>query len=322
MTQLSLGPALESGVNLLRGLTRRRTAVEAAQRTAAAWAEAHPLLEAQLVTSPRPGSPVVDYDLLIDDPSGGTIMLGVQGDDGTSWLVDHSTHWAAGYVLTVDGTHVSVSEAMLMLRSLTRPGLSPQEELVRFCVLRNAAEREDVGLTEIQAAADGFRRRRGLTSQAAMLEWLARMGMSAEAFHDHMTLTAKDQRFRARKRAELAPAYLDGHRDRFARVRAMWALSDEPIEAAELDGSLGDRWDLRLTRARTWAGELPVPLREVPAGGSAGPVPYEGGFLIGRVLDRQEAVADDATIEAAGAAAFEQWLADAAREARITWHWL
>ncbi|MER6582948.1 hypothetical protein, partial [Nonomuraea sp. NPDC001023] len=31
-------------------------------------------------------------------------------------------HWAAGYVLTVDGTHVSVSEAMLMLRSLARPG--------------------------------------------------------------------------------------------------------------------------------------------------------------------------------------------------------
>ncbi|MFI7694120.1 TIGR04500 family putative peptide maturation system protein [Nonomuraea sp. NPDC049655] len=322
MTQLSLGPALESGVNLLHGLTRRRSAVEEARRTAAAWAQAHPRLGAQLVTSPRPGSPVVDYDLLLDHPSGGTIMLGVQAEDGTSWLVDHSTHWAAGYVLTVDGTHVSVSEAMLMLRSLARPGMSPQEELVRFCVLRNAAEQEEVGLADVQAAADGFRRRRGLLGHDTMAEWLDRMGMSAEAFHDHMTMTAKDQRFRARKRAELAPAYLDRHRDRFAQVRAAWVLSDDPVEAAELDGPLAGRWDLRLTRARTWAGELPVPLREVPAGGAAGPVPYEGGFLTGQVVERQEAVADAATLKAAGAAAFEEWLTGAAQEAGVTWHWL
>ncbi|MFI6176464.1 hypothetical protein ACIA8R_13115 [Nonomuraea sp. NPDC051191] len=322
MTQLSLGPALESGVNLLRGLARRRSAVEEARRTAAAWAQAHPRLGAQLVTSPRPGSPVVDYDLLIDHPSGGTIMLAVQAEDGTSWLVDHSTHWAAGYVLTVDGTHVSASEAMLMLRSLTRPGLSSQEELVRFCVLRNAAEQEDVGLEEVQAAADGFRRRRGLLGHDAMLEWLDRMGMTAEAFHEHMTMTAKDQRFRGRMRAELAPAYLDRHRDRFAQVRAAWVLSDAPVEAAELDGSLAGRWDLRLTRTRTLAGELPEPLRDVPAGGAAGPVPFEEGFLTGQVLERQEAVADAATLKAAGEAAFDEWVTDAAREAHITWHWL
>ncbi|MGW0801567.1 TIGR04500 family putative peptide maturation system protein [Nonomuraea sp. NPDC002799] len=322
MTQSSLGPALESGVNLLRGLTRRRSAVEEAQRAAAVWADSHPSLGAQLVTSPRPGSPVVDYDLLIDEPAGGTIMLGVQADDGASWLVDHSSHWAAGYLLTVDGTHVSASEAMLMLRSLTRPGLSPQEELVRFCLLRNAAVKEQVGLDEIQAVADGFRRRRGLTSRDAMLAWLARMGMSAEAFHDHMTAMARDRQFRTRMRAELGPGHLDRHRDRFARVRATWVLSEDPIEAAELHGALSDRWGLRLTRAQTWSGELPAPLREVAAGGAAGPVPFEGRFLTGLIVERAEAVADADTLEAAGDAAFDQWLADAAQRAQITWHHL
>ncbi|MFB4270387.1 hypothetical protein [Nonomuraea sp. GTA35] len=322
MTQPSLGPALESGVSLLRGLTRRRSAVEEARRAAAAWARSHPALAAQLVSNPRPGSPVVDYDLLIDDPAGGTIMLGVQPDDGTSWLVDHSTHWAAGNLLTVDGMQISMPEAMLMLRSLTRAGLSPQEELVRFCVLRNAAAKEEAGLDDIQAAADAFRRRHGLTGREAMLKWLERMGMSAEAFHDHMATNAKDDRFRTRMRAELGPEYLARHRDRFARVWAVWALSEDPVEVAELDGSLGDRWGLRLTRIRAWSGELPEPLRAAPAGSGVGPVPFEGRFLTGSVHKREEAVADADTLEAAGAAAFEEWLAGAAEQARVTWHWL
>nr|SBP01040.1 hypothetical protein BN4615_P10556 [Nonomuraea gerenzanensis] len=310
-------------MGLLRGLTRRRSAVEEARRAAAAWAESHPALAAQLVSNPRPGSPVVDYDLLLDDPAGGTIMLTLQPDDGASWLVDHSTHWAAGNLLTVDGMQISMPEAMLMLRSLTRAGLSPQEELVRFCVLRNAAAKEEVGPDDVQAAADGFRRLHGLTSREAMLRWLERMGMSAEAFHDHMTTKARDRRFRDRMRAELAPAHLDRHRDRYATVRAVWVLSEEePIDVAALRGGLGERWGLRLTRARTWAGELPEPLRELPGGASAGPVAYEGGFLTGLVIERAEAVADSATLKAAGAAAFEEWLADAAEQARVTWHWL
>ncbi|MCP2364359.1 putative peptide maturation system protein [Nonomuraea thailandensis] len=322
MKQPSLGPALESGVSLLRGLPRRRAAVAEARRAADDWARSFPALAAQLVSNPRPGSPVVDYDLLIDDPAGGTIMLGVQPDDGTSWLVDHSTHWAAGNLLTVDGMQISMPEAMLMLRSLTRAGLSPQEELVRFCVLRNAAAKEEAGLEDVQAAADAFRRRHGLTGREAMLKWLERMGMSAEAFHDHMTTNAKDDRFRARMRAELGPGYLGRHRDRFARVWAAWALSGEPIEAAELDGSLGDRWDLRLNRVVAWSGELPEPLRSAPAGSGVGPVPFEGRFLTGAVHKREEAVADAQTLEAAGAAAFEEWLAGAAEQARVTWHWL
>ncbi|MFB4278709.1 TIGR04500 family putative peptide maturation system protein [Nonomuraea sp. MTCD27] len=326
MTHTSLGPALESGVKLLRGLTRRRSAVAEANRGADAWAAAHPSFAAQLVASPRPGSPLVDYDLLIDDPSGGTIMLGVQVDDGASWLVDHATHWAAGRLLTVDGTPVSVSEAMLMLRSLTRPGLSPQEELVRFCLLRNAAAKEQVSLADIQAAADTFRKRRRLTSRDAMKAWLDRMGLSAEAFHDHMAATARDHAFRARMRAELGPGHLARHRDRFARVWAAWVLSEEPIDVAELQrspgGSLADRWDLQLTKARTWSGDLPAPLRETPAGGGAGPVPHEGRFLTGLITKRQEAMADAETLEAAGRAAFDQWLADAAEQAQVTWHWL
>ncbi|MGV9301809.1 MULTISPECIES: TIGR04500 family putative peptide maturation system protein [unclassified Nonomuraea] len=322
MTQSSLGPALESAVNLLRGLTRRRSAVAEAHRTADAWAAAHPSLGAQLVASPRPGSPLVDYDLLIDDLSGGTIMIGVQADDGASWLVDHSTHWAASRLLTVNGTHVSVSEAMLMLRSLTRPGLSPQDELVRLCFLRDAAAKEQVTLDDIQAAADSFRRRRDLTSRDAMKEWLDRMGLSAEAFHDHMAAIARDHTFRTRMRDELGPEYLARHRDRFARVRAAWVVSDDEVDVAELHGSLADRWELQLTKARTWSGDLPSPLREAPAGGGVGPVPFEGRFLTGLILERQEAVEDADTLKAAGEAAFDQWLADAAQGAQITWHWL
>ncbi|MEV4171339.1 hypothetical protein [Nonomuraea sp. NPDC049709] len=40
------------------------------------------------------------------------------------------------------------------------------------------------------------------------------------------------------------------------------------------------------------------------------------------ITKRQEAMADAETLEAAGHAAFDQWLADAAERAQITWHWL
>jgi hypothetical protein len=94
------------------------------------------------------------------------------------------------------------------------------------------------------------------------------------------------------------------------------------IDVAELHSPLDHRWELRLTKTRTWSGELPAPLRDVPAGEGVGPVPFERRFLTGPVHKREETVANAETLKAAGEAAFELWLADAVQQAKITWHWL
>nr|BFE81506.1 hypothetical protein GCM10020093_041070 [Planobispora longispora] len=174
------GSALESGARLLRGLPRRRAHVAQARRTAAAWAADHPGLQAQLVVDERPGTPVVDFDLLLSDPEGGTVALSAQAEDGVPWLIDHSTHWAAGQLVTVDEVHLSVAQALTMIRSLSRRDTTPHDEIVDQCLIINEVAGDDgpVSDEELQAAADEFRRGRGLHDRAATLAWLTEMGMT------------------------------------------------------------------------------------------------------------------------------------------------
>nr|WP_055506078.1 TIGR04500 family putative peptide maturation system protein [Nonomuraea pusilla] len=350
--------ALESGVELLRALPRRRAAVAGARRAAADWAARRPWLRAQLVVDERPGTPVVDYDLLLDHPDGGTVALTAPSEDGVPWLVDHSTHWAAGHLVSVDGVHVSVPQALTMLRSLSRRDASPYEEIVDQCLIAAAAEDDTAPLTaeELQATADEFRRGRGLRDRASTLAWMAAAGLSGDRFDAYIAGIARRRRFRRAKEAELAPARLAARPEDFARVRAVWVAAPEPVTAAspaellsaptgtagpgadaaapagaacpEVDaaapagGSLDGLGDLVVTVATRWEAELPEPLRGAPPGRVVGPVRGDDGlFLTGAVLARTPAAADAGTLAAAGRAAFSQWLAERRAAATVEWHW-
>ncbi|WP_248964192.1 TIGR04500 family putative peptide maturation system protein [Sphaerisporangium perillae] len=322
------GAVLESGVELLRRLPRRRARVEEARRAAAEWGNEHPAAGAQLVVDVRPGTPVVDYDLLLAHPGGGTVALTAPSDEGVPWLIEHSTHWAAGQLVSVDDVHLSVAQALTMLRSLSRRDMTPHDEIVDQCLILNEVMSDDEPLTteDLQAAADEFRRGRGLYDRAATVAWLEQMGMSPAQFEEYIGGIARRRRFRRRKEAELAPEYLAGHRSRFDRARAVWAVGSERWTAATpaellamLPASTGEA---QVTIGDRWAGELPEPLRDAEAGAVAGPVEQGTGFFTGAVLNRRPAEDDAETLAAAGRAAFAAWLAERRGRASIEWHWL
>lgn len=236
--------ALQSGASLLRTLPRRNAGVADAHRAVGEWAARYPGVRAQLVVDRRPGTPVVDYDLLLDHPDGGTVALTAPPEDGVPWLIDHSTHWAAGYLVSVNEVDVTVPQALTMLRSLSRRDASPYQEIVDQCLLVEAAEAagnagdagdatEAAPLTaaDLQATADEFRRGRGLHDRASTLAWMTEAGMSGEQFEAYITGIARRRRFRQDKEAELAPGHLAANPGDFARVRAVWVTGDEKVTA-------------------------------------------------------------------------------------------
>ncbi|GGK81121.1 hypothetical protein Sme01_44390 [Sphaerisporangium melleum] len=322
------GATLAAGVALLRSLPRRRDQVEWARKEAAEWGAEHPAVAAQLVVDERPGTPVVDYDLLLTHPDGGTVALTAPADEGVPWLIEHSTHWAAGQLVSVDEVHLSVAQALTMLRSLSNRDSTPHDEIVDQCVILNEVLSDDEPLTteDLQAAADEFRRGRGLYDRAATLAWMERVGMSPARFEEYIGGVARRRRFRRRKEAELASGYLAAHRSRFDRVRAVWWAGPErrmaasPAELLAVPSEVTG--EIQVTIGERWAGDLPEPLRDAAPGTVVGPVEREGRFLTGAVLDRRPAKDDAETLAAAGRAAFADWLTERRRRASVEWHWL
>lgn|GEM_PF-6812054 len=237
--------ALRSGASLLRTLPRRDVGVADARRAAREWAARYPEVRAQLVVDRRPGTPVVDYDLLLDHPDGGTVALTASPEDGVPWLIDHSTHWAAGYLVSVNEVDVTIPQALTMLRSLSRRDASPYQEIIDQCLLveaagdaGDAAETAPLTAADLQATADEFRRGRGLHDRASTLAWMTEAGMSGERFEAYITEIARRRRFRRDKEAELAPDHLAANPGDFARVGAVWVTGDEKVTAATTTGLL------------------------------------------------------------------------------------
>ncbi|MGJ6962243.1 TIGR04500 family putative peptide maturation system protein [Streptosporangium sp. G11] len=267
--------ALQSGVTLLRTLPRRSAGVADAHRAVGEWAARHPGIRAQLVVDRRPGTPVVDYDLLLDHPDGGTVALTAPPEDGVPWLIDHSTHWAAGYLVSVNDVDVTVPQALTMLRSLSRRDASPYQEIVDQCLLVEAADdTEPLTAADLQATADEFRRGRGLHDRESTLAWMTEAGMSGEQFEAYITEIARRRRFRRDKETELAPGHLAANPGDFARVRAVWVTGGEAVTAATTPdllaalASLGETANVTSASPGKTAATSPGETADVPSASS------------------------------------------------------
>ncbi|WP_431933901.1 TIGR04500 family putative peptide maturation system protein [Nonomuraea jabiensis] len=335
----SFADDLAGAVALLQGLPTARDEVDEARQRVRDWAAARPHLRAQLVVDEPPGTTRVGYDLLLDHPDGGTVALSAEAEDGVPWLVDHSTHWAAANILSVDGVGLSIAVALSTIRALGVRDQQLHERLVDHRILLNELEGTLQWPTEaeIQAAADEFRRRRGLTGKARTLEWLAEAGMSPEMFRTHARTQAIIARIRARFAGEPARRHLAEHSEDFTMRRAVWvtgpradelrALTEGPVadfaarSLAALELLPGRR--LQLHAATTLTPRLPGPLRAAAEGTVIGPVPYEGGHLAGAVYEVVPPDPDAPEVmEAARDAAFQAWLDERRRTAEIRWFWL
>ncbi|MBB2908845.1 putative peptide maturation system protein [Streptosporangium becharense] len=341
---------LADAVALLRGLPTAQDRVDDAHRSVRDWGAQRPWLRVQLAVDDPPGTTRVGYDLLLEHPEGGTVALSAEVDDGIPWLVDHSTHWAAANILSVDGVGLSIAAALSAIRSLGTRDPRIHEQLVDHRILLNEMENDPRPPTdaETRQAADEFRRRRGLTTRAQTLDWLAKTGMSEEALWGHAKIQARITRIRERFAGDPARRYLAEHPEEFTMRRAVWVTGARPETlAALLDGPVtefanrvtaallpmvgadhptvpgGKGRGVRLQATATLTPHLPEPLQTVSAGTAIGPVPHDGGHLAGVVY---EVVPPDPeapeVLNAARDAAFQAWLDERRRAADIRWFWL
>ena len=329
--------ALGNAVELLRQLPRARLAVPEAKRRTGAFRADHPDLQATLVVDRPPATHEVEYDLLLQHPEGGTVALTYREDRGVPWAVDYSDHWAANYVVSVDGEHLSVQQALLMMRFAGWRSDDLMTDLVDWAIIHREldAGRREVTEAELQECADTFRAAHGLFSAEATESWLRSLGLDLRQF-SRMVAGAVETRRLAEEvtggavAVEGFYAMEPGRADRvsYFEVRGPHAGNGDLAGPAR-DGGLWQRTVAGVTRGDAVEGVLrqrfAFELGPELAAACSGEIVRGGSgrdAWVAQVLARVPAPLDAAARRAIRDHLFRQWLARRRTEAQIQWHWV
>ena len=330
---------LKEAALLLRNLPTSDNHIPEVRQRIAHWKQQHPDLRADLAIDRPPGSDRAEYDLLLGDPNGGTLALSWRPDDGTPWSVCYADHWAANFVLSVDRRHVTVQQALQILRVAGEAYPDLLTELVDFQLVMKTAEEEGIAVSddELQHAVDAFRARNNLYSAAAMRSQLEQLRLSWDMFEETVRTAALRRKVRDHVTSDGIESYFESHREMYDRVCVLQVrLTDaEPsqqlIAAARERGLLTATETLLKTKpcsrlsstlATRYACALPSSLDSTRPGEIVGPVCEGREYLVAEVLRREGAELDRETREVVREAIYREWLSEKRASAAIQWHWM
>ena len=330
--------ALRDARHLLHDLPRTRDAIVDARERLNRWRAEHPGVRAELVADQPPGSLFVDYDLILDDPTGGTLAVTWRPDDGVPWLVNYAEHWASNLVASIDGEGITVQDAFRALHLAGDANPDLLELLVEQQLVVRAVEREQLAPEpiELQAAADDFRRAHGLHSASAMHDWLQSPRLTLERFQRILTVTLQARKLRQRIASERIDEYFARHRadfDRlqFVEVRTARAESARQLTSLAATTSLmsalecvvaePDGHDVRAELRSQFARDVSPVLRSAGPGQVMGPEWATPDHVLVQLLTLQPAQLDQrsAAIEEL---VYREWLAEQRAAAAVEWHWV
>ena len=334
-------------MSLLRELPRTRDDVPEARTRFESYRGDFATLRPELVVDRPPGTPTVDYDILIEDPNGGTAAITWRGDHGAPWPLEHADHWAANYVLTVaigaDKRTVTNQHALATLHFAAHHRPDLMRELVDGALLALEIERDRPLITpdEIQQAADEMRRALGLHTAKATRRWMEQMQITPKRFRGLATGELMVAKVKERIVASEVERYFIEHRPDFDKVRYSRATTPDPEAGRELassaraDDGLIAAASARLvsiassTQSVLFVGvadaaacELPVPIRLAAPGDVIGPFVENGAMVVAQVLARTPAVLDSPTRILVRERVLREWLDRRAAQATIRWHWM
>jgi putative peptide maturation system protein len=329
---------LADAVALLRELPRSdRHAARAARSRFEQFKAAHAGLPCRLLVHTRPGSENLDFDILLTIEDAGSVALSWHPDDGVPWIASVADHWAANYVLTVNGDSTSIQSALLYLsaRLQRRPDLMRDlvDRSLIFAAIGDAPP--VVADAELEAAVDAFRRGQGLFSGAAMQRWLDEMHLTMETLEELVAQSLQLERFKDATVAAQVRPYFAAHRHNFERLTV--------VRLEGMTGPFAQRVAKAWRRSKTcpifsaregpadapsgridtlFACDLPSEFVGKRAGTVVGPVSSSGKFSVGQVTRVGAARFDRVTRERIKSLLFESWLADQRSTAAIRWHWI
>ena len=326
-------------MELLRKLPRRREDRDEARAQVEIFRVVHPGVSVDLLIEKLPGSPNLDYDLLLRGPEGDTVALSWREDNGVPWTVNFADHWAANCVASVGNQHIEVQEALLFLKLSSHHAPNLMDELLDQLLISEALDKDPplVQDWEIQEEASRFRMGRRLISEEKMQKWLEEHGLSSKTFQNMMSAGVRARKFKRRVTEEQIVPYFTSHRDKFDIVQFFQAEAPTEALALELatrareEGLLAathrhlaseDGWGLEGSLVSQRAYKLPPPLALVEVGTVVGPNLHGIQYRVAQVLQRRPSELDWHAREAVGEKLFRDWLTERRLQVNCRWHWM
>ncbi|MER7168600.1 TIGR04500 family putative peptide maturation system protein [Micromonospora sp. NPDC000207] len=313
---------LDEALALVRELTVARATLPDARERLASLRGRWPQADPAIVRDEESSDGSVSFDLLLREP-GGTVSVAYSPAPSLPWplrgAIRHSDH----HLARVGPRTMRVGEALTALDFLWYD----HDVLVRLVDTGLiAAELElhpvEVGEEELQAAADAYRRAKGLLDPASTARWLAERGLSTEDFTDLVAHTVAVRRLRDRVVGDRVPEWFTRHRATFDTLVVAW-IADAEVPS---DGTAA----LAAVAAAVRAGRTAGVFRTVAAAAApevrdaTGPVAtvVHGTPVTAVVAAREPAELDETTRPLVERAVFDAWLARRRAETDVEWFWL
>lgn len=301
----------------------------------------HPGTSMELIWEQQAFDRSLHYDVLIRPAGGGsTVSLSYCADRGLPWPLRGVQRWSDRDLLRVNGTVLTVPDAMARLDSIWADA-SVVHQVIDGCLLSAEVTREPERITdeELQAGMDAFRRTHRLCLARDTEAWLQRRGMTHRQLEDLVADQIIIARIRDRVTAGQVERYFERHREGFdtAQVAAIeYATEPEARRAHQHLGS-GEVDFLRAAQARFQDDPVERPLFRTirrrdaidqqaavfaaASGDVVGPARVGERYALYRVLAIVPACLDDHVRAVIQRALFDEWLADRRRTATIEWNW-
>jgi parvulin-like peptidyl-prolyl isomerase len=238
---------------------------------------------------------------------------------------------------TLDATIASLPGAQLSLGALlTKLHLQGQLrplvlEALADRLVQEEARREGLSIPadDLQAAADRFRRRHGLSAAADTHAWLLGRGLSVDDFEAGLEESLLAAQFKRHLTSPQAEEYFAAHRADLELLQVAQVRVGRDDLAGELASQVRDEGrdledvarehGLSVARHRGPRDALVGPMAEALAsakpGELVGPVATAEGFALVVLEERQPAELDEATRQRLQNELFDRWLADRMKEA-------
>jgi len=335
----SFAKTLIDSVTLLRELPHQRERLRKTYTRLRRFKKEHSSVQVDLLIDQPPGSPCIDYDILVNHPDGGTVAVSWRPDQGIPWSIEYSDHWAANYVLTVNNRNLTVQQALLFLQFSSKECPDLMSELIQQQLVLEAIEEDPfpVYKAELQSAADEFRIANGLLTTEETQQYLVELGLSVERFQEILAWGIQARKLEARVIGNEDESYFEAYKQDFASIQIFWVETRTQSVAAQLAKTAQQKGLLSATLTIITSAkskeiscsitnhrmcELPSILANASVGTVVGPVKEGSRYWVAEVLNKQPAKLDTDTRAIIRGRLFHKWLTDKMITANLHWHWI
>ncbi|MFF3853616.1 TIGR04500 family putative peptide maturation system protein [Micromonospora sp. NPDC002575] len=320
---------LDEALGLVRELTIGRASLREAHDRLTPLRQRWPETQPAFVRDEEIADGSVCFDMLLREPAG-TVSIAFSPTPALPWPLRGAVRHSEHQLLRVGTRTLYVGQALTALDFLWYDH-DVLARLVDTALIATELELRPIEVSEeeLQAAADAYRRAKGLLDPASTARWLAERGLSAGDFADLVAHTVAVGRLREQVVGDSLPSWFERHREAFDTLVVAW-IAEGPHPHPHPDPGPDPDAALAAVAAAVRAGRAAGVLRLTAAEAApevrdaTGPVPtvIAGMPVTAVVTAREPAELTAGTRQLVERAMFDEWLAQRRASVDIEWFWL